>query len=133
MRNADLKLKEVKCNFLKKHIQYLGHIVSGEGITPLPEKLDSIQKMLPPKTPKEVKQFLGLIGHYRKFVPRFSDLARPLNALTRKNVEFEWTPICQESFDLLKASLMTEPILTYLDSNLPYVLFTDASMLGIMF
>ena len=51
LRNADLKLKEVKCNFLKKHIQYLGHIVSGEGITPLPEKLDSIQKMLPPKTP----------------------------------------------------------------------------------
>ena len=75
LRSADLKLKEVKCNFLKKHIQYLGHIVSGEGITPLPEKLDSIQKMLPPKTPKEVKQFLGLIGYYRKFVPRFSDLA----------------------------------------------------------
>ena len=74
LRSADLKLKEVKCNFLKKHIQYLGHIVS-EGITPLPKKLDSIQKMLPPKTPKEVKQFLGLIGYYRKFVPRFSDLA----------------------------------------------------------
>ena len=127
LQAADLKLKEVKCNFLKKHIQYLGHIVSGEGITPLPEKLDSIQKMLPPKTPKEVKQFLGLIGYYRKFVPRFSDLARPLNALTRKNVEFEWTQICQESFDLLKTSLMTEPILTYPDPNHPYVLFTDAS------
>ena len=75
LRSADLILKEVKCNFLKKHIQYLGHIVSGEGITPLPEKLDSILKMLPPKTPKEVKQFLGLIGYYRKFVPRYSDLA----------------------------------------------------------
>ena len=98
LRSADLRLKEVKCNFLKKHIQYLGHIASGEGITPLPEKLDSIQKMLPPKTSKEVKQFLGLIGYYRKFVPRFSDLTRPLNALTRKNVEFEWTPVCQESF-----------------------------------
>ena len=110
LQGADLKLKEVKRNFLKKHIQYLGHIVSGEGITPLPEKLDSIQKMLPPKTLKEVKQFLGLIGYYRKFIPRFSDLPRPLNALTRKNVEFEWTQICQESFDLLKASLMIEPI-----------------------
>ena len=105
----------------------MGHIVSGEGITPLPEKLDSIQKMLPPKTPKKVKQFLGLIGNYRKFVSRFSDLARPLNALTRKDMEFEWTLVCQESFDLLKASLMTEPILTYSDPNLPYVLFTDAS------
>ena len=75
LREADLKLKEVKCNFLKKHIQYLGHIISGKGITPLPEKLESIQKILPPKTPKEVKQFLGLIGYYCKFVPRFSDLA----------------------------------------------------------
>ena len=63
LQNAELKLKEVKCNFLKKQIQYLGHIVSGEGITPLPEKHDSIQKMLPPKTPKEIKQFLGLIGY----------------------------------------------------------------------
>ena len=82
LRSADLKLKEVKCNFLKKHIQYLGHIISGEGIAPVPEKLESIQKMLPPQNPKEVKQFLGLIGYYRKFVPQFSDLARPLNALT---------------------------------------------------
>ena len=127
LREADLKLKEVKCNFLKKHIQYLGHIVSGKGITPMPEKLECIKEMPPPKTPKEVKQFFGLIGYYWKFMPRFSDLARPLNALTRKDVPFEWTPICQESFELLKASLMTELILTYPDPNHPYVLFTDAS------
>ena len=112
---------------MKKHIQYLGHIISGKGITPLPEKLESIQKILPPKTPKEVKQFLGPIGYYCKFVPRFSDLAQPLNTLTRKNVAFEWTPVCQESFEMLKTSLMTEPILTYPDPSLPYVLFTDAS------
>ena len=60
-------------------------------------------------------------------MPRFSDLARPLNALTRKNISFEWNPVCQESFELLKASIMTEPILAYPDPNLPYVLFTDAS------
>ena len=89
LRAANLKLKEIKCIFLKKHIQYLRHIMLGEGITPLPEKLNSIQKMLPPKTPKEIKQFLGLIGYYRKFGPRFSDLARPLNALTRKNTDFK--------------------------------------------
>ena len=103
----------------------------------MPEKLVCIKEMPPSKTPKEVKQFLGLIGYYRKFMPRFSDLARALNALTRKNVPFEWTPICQESFKLLKTSLMIEPILTYPDPNLPseiikikinnYVLFTDAS------
>ena len=93
----------------------------------MPEKLACIQEMPPPKTPKEVKQFLGLIGYYRKFIPRFSDLAQPFNALTRKNVSFEWTPICQECFESLKISLMTEPILTYPDPNLPYMLFTDAS------
>ena len=107
LRKADLKLKEVKCNFLKKHIQYMEHIVSGEGITPVPEKLESIQNIQPPKTPKEVKQFLGLIGYYQKFVPRFSDLAQPLNGLTRMNITFEWAPICKESFELLKNSLMT--------------------------
>ena len=127
LREVDLKLKEVKCNFLKKHIQYLGHIISGKGITPLPEKLESILKILPPKTQKEVKQFLGFIGYYCKFVPRFSDLAQPSNALTRKNIAFEWTPVCQESFEMLKTSHMTEPILTYPDPSLPYVLFTDAS------
>ena len=127
LREADLKLKEVKCNFLKKHIQYLGHIVSGKGITPVPEKLACIKNMPPPKTAKEVKQFLGLIGYYQKFMPRFSDLARPLNMLTRKDVPFEWTPICQKLFELLKTSLMTEPILKCPDPNHPYVLFTDAS------
>ena len=60
----------------------------------MPEKLACIKERPPPKTPKEVKQFPGLIGYYRKFVPRFSDLARPLNTLTRKNVSFEWTPVC---------------------------------------
>ena len=107
-------------------MQYLRHIVS-EGITPLPEKLSSIKKVLPPKSPKEIKQFLGLIGYYRKFVPRFSDLAGPLNALTRKNTKFKWTQKCQESFEFLNTSLMTDPILIYPDPNLPYVLFMDAS------
>ena len=67
LRVAGLKLEESKCNLLKKHIQYLGQIVSGEGITPLPEKkLSSIRRMLPSQTPKEVKQFLGHVGYYRK-------------------------------------------------------------------
>ena len=93
LREADLKLKEIKCFFLKKHIQYLGHVMSGKGITPLPEKLGSIQKILPPKTTKEVKQFLGLIGYYPKFVPRFSDLAWVLNALIRKKCRI-WVDPC---------------------------------------
>ena len=67
----------------------------GEGITPLLEKLNSTREDVNHlRTPKEIKHFLGLIGYYRKFVPRFSDLARPLNALTRKDVEFKWMPKC---------------------------------------
>ena len=56
-----------------QHVQYLGHLISGEGIEPVPEKFDSRKNMLAPRTPKEVKQFLGLIGYYRKFIPKFSD------------------------------------------------------------
>ena len=63
-------------------MQYLRHLISGEGIKPLPEKLESIKEMTPPTIPKEVKQFLGLIGYYGKFVPRFADIARPLTNLT---------------------------------------------------
>ena len=85
---VDLRLEMEKCSFLKKHIQYLGHIVSGNRIKPVPEKLSSIQQMPHPYTLKEVKQFLGLVDFYRKFIPRYADIARPLNALTRKDTEF---------------------------------------------
>ena len=124
---VDLKLKMEKCSFLKKHIQYLGHIVSGDGIRPVPEKLNSIQNMPHPYTSTEVKQFLGLVGYYRKFIQRYADIARPLNALTRKDVEFVWDDICQRSFNLLKAKVSEEPVLVYPDPSKPYVLFTDAS------
>ena len=82
LRHFDLKMKQQKSSFFKKHIQYLGHLVSEQGFEPLPEKLEAIHKMPHPKTPKEVKQFLGLIGYYRKFILRFSDLSRPLTRLT---------------------------------------------------
>ena len=127
LREADLKLKKEKCNFLKANIQYLGHLISGEGIKPVPEKLESIRKMPSPTTPKEVKQFLGLIGYYRKFVPRFADIARPLTSLTKKNFEFKWTEKCQTSFELLKEALMEQPILKYPDPERLYILYTDAS------
>ena len=70
-----------------------------------------------PYTLKEVKQFLGLVGYYRKFIPRYADIARPLNALTRKDTEFVWTDICQKSFDLLKAMVSKEPILVSWPEN----------------
>ena len=124
---ANLKLKKEKCNFIKANIQYLGHIILGERITLVPEKLESLENIPPPQNPKEVKQFLGLAGYYRKFVPQFADITHPLNALTRKGVEFIWTEVCQESFKLLKQKLLEKLILVYPDPNKPYVLFTDAS------
>ena len=83
--------------------------------------------MPPPTTPKEVKQFLGLIGYYRKFVPRFADVARPLTNLTRLDQPFQWSDKCQASFELLKEALIKEPILRFPDPNKPYTLYTDAS------
>ena len=127
LREADLKLKNSKCNYFKTHVQYLGHLVSGKGIRPLPEKLDSIKKMPAPTTPKEIKQFLGLVGYYRKFIPRFADIARPMTNLTKQDIPFEWTVQCLAAFELLKEAIITSPILKYPDPNNGYTLFTDAS------
>ena len=127
LKAAGLKLKLEKCCFFKKHIQYLGHLISADGIQPLPEKLESIAKMPAPKTPKEVKQFLGLVGYYRKFVPRFADISRVLTHLTKKDVEFKWTVECENCFQILKGSLQEAPILRYPDPEASYTLYTDAS------
>ena len=130
LKHFDLKMKRQKSSFFKKHLQYLGHLVSEKGFEPLPEKLEAIRTMPHPKTPKEVKQFLGLIGYYRKFVPRFSDLSRPLTCLTRHDAKFEWTQQCQKSFDHLRDLLMQYPILRYPDPKRGYTVFTDASGIG---
>ena len=78
----------------------------------------------------EIKQFLGLTGYYRKFVPRFADILRPLTTLTKKDKKFEWTRAYQKSFDLLKETLCGEPVLEYADTSKPYTLYTDASKFG---
>jgi hypothetical protein len=127
LSKARLKLKKSKCEFYKEHIQYLGHLISGKGIEPVPAKLVSISEMPAPTTPTEIKQFLGLVGYYRKFVARFSDIARPLTALTRHDVDFIWTEQCQSAFEFLKDQLIQAPILKYPDPEKPYVLYTDAS------
>ena len=127
LKTAGLKLKLEKCCFFKKHIQYLGHLISADGIQPLPEKLESIAKMPAPKNPKEVKQFLGLVGYYRKFVPRFADISRVLTHLMKKDVEFKWTPECKNCFQILKEFLQHAPILRYPDPQASYTLYTDAS------
>ena len=78
LKEVGLKLKRSKCSFMKLHIEYLGHLISEKGIEPMPDELTAIKEMPAPRSPKEIKQFLGLVGYYRKFIPRFSDLAKPL-------------------------------------------------------
>ena len=125
-----LKMKHEKCSFFKKHIQYLGHLVSEKGFELLPEKLESIRKMPAPRTAKEVKQFLGLIGYYQKFVQRFADISRPLTKLTHHNVVFEWTDQCSKAFNHFRELLMESQILRYPDPKQGYILYTDASGIG---
>ena len=83
-----------------------------------------------PNSAKEIKQFLGLTGYYRKFVPRFADISRPLTTLTKKDAKFEWTSACQKSFELLKEALCGDPVLKYADTSKLYTLYTDASKYG---
>ena len=127
---AGLKMKCSKCDFFKSEIHYLGHLISPEGISPLPNKLDSIKHMPVLNSVKEIKQFLGLTGYYRKFVPRFADISRPLTTLTKKDTKFERTPACQKSFKLLKETLCGKPVLKYADTSKPYTLYTDTSKFG---
>ena len=127
---AGLKMKHSKCDFFKSEIHYLGHLISPEGISLLPNKLDSIRHMSVPNSAKEIKQFLGLTGYYRKFVPRFAHISRPLTTLTKKDTKFEWTSACQKSLKLLKEALCGEPVLKYADTSKPYTLYTDAGKYG---
>ena len=82
------------------------------------------------RTAKEVKQFLGLIGYYRKFVPRFVDTSRPLTKITHHNVTFEWTDQCAKVFNHLRKLLMEYPILRYPNPTQGYILYTDANGIG---
>ena len=94
------------------------------------DKLDSIRDMPTPCNSKEVKQFLGLIGYYRKFVPCFAAISRPLSKLTCKDKVFEWTKECEKAFATLKEKLCAQPILQYADTTKGYTLYTDASKYG---
>ena len=127
LRSAKLSMKLSKCHFFSKKIQYLGHILSTKGICPLPATTQTIQKMHPPTTPKHVCAFLGLVGYYRKFIKKFTKIAKPLNLLTRQQVKFEWSPEHQQAFMKLKDSVIQAPILFYPSPSKKYIVYTDAS------
>ena len=113
--------------FFQKPHTISGTLILADGIKPLPEKLESIAKMPAPINPKEVKQFLGLVGYYRKFVPRFADISRVLIHLTKIDMEFKWMLEFENFFQILKEFLQQAPILRYPDPQASYTLYTDAS------
>lgn len=114
-RKANLKLNPQKCRFCCSEVEYLGHIVTRSGVKPNVRNLKAVKEFPVPTTLKELRQFLGLESHYRRFVKSFAMIAQPLYALTRKDVPFHWTAACDSAFDYLKTCLTTAPILSYPD------------------
>jgi len=105
--------------------------VSAEGVRTDPNKLKAVLEYPVPTNVKALRSFLGLASYCRKFILHFSHIATPLHALTKKNVEFNWTPLCQEAFKNLRRLLASSLVLAYPDFHLPYILETDASGLGL--
>ena len=101
-REAGIKLKMSKCEFLKNEVESLGHLVSGQGISPMRQKIKPITDLAPTTNITEARHMVGLKGYYRKLFPIFSDMIRPLNELTKKNIPFKWTRQCQKSLDYIK-------------------------------
>jgi len=127
LREANLKLQPDKCEFLRKEVAYLGHIISEEGVKPDPHKIKAVINFPAPRNPKNIKQFLGLVGYYRRFIPQFSKIAKPLTDLLKKNRPFKWELSQTNAFNILRESLCSEPILQYPDFTQPFILTTDAS------
>lgn len=127
LRKAKLQLQPDKCEFLRTEVIYLGHVIGGEGIKPDPEKVNTVKNFPTPKNAKNITQFLGLAGYYRRFIPNFSKIAKPLTNLLKKDEAFVWGTAQSQAFDTLRDMLCREPILQYPDFTKPFVATTDAS------
>ena len=103
-------MKPSKCQLFRDEVAFLGHIILREGIRTDHSKVAAVQNWKTPTTAQEVRQFLGLLGYYRNYVPRFAAIARPLHQLTERGREFKWTTECIHAFDELKSRLLTAPI-----------------------
>lgn len=117
--------------FFNKDLEYLRHIVSQEGVKPLPINLLAIEKMKAPSNIIKLHSFLGLVRFYQRFIPAFADLAQALFKLLKKDASFKWTDSCERSFKYLKTSLMTTPLLKYSNHSTPFILFTKASLFSV--
>jgi len=128
---AGFKLNLEKCDFAVSNFRFLGYRVTPQGFLPDPEKVKSIEEMLPPKNQKGVRRFLGAAGFFRKFVPKYAKIAAPLTRLTRKDVRFVWGPDQRDAFIKLKDLLITAPVLAKPDFEKIFELHTDASQVAI--
>lgn len=131
LRKNNLKININKCQFLQKQIQYLGHIISDEGIKPDTSKIHAVRDYPVPQDATEVRRFLGLAGYYRKFILNFAGIVSPLLELLKKNTPFVWNAIRDDAFKKLKNCLITSPILQYPDFQKPFYLTCDASDIAI--
>jgi len=131
LRAANLKLKPSKCFLCQRSVEFLGHVVSEEGLAMQPSKVKPINEWTACRDVSEVRAFMGLSSYYRRFIKDFSTIAAPLYNLTRKESEFCWTNECQQAFDELKKRLVEEPVLALPSDDGTYVLDTDASDFGL--
>ena len=131
LREHQLYAKKEKCEFWMTEVKFLGHIISGDGISVDPSKVEAILKWERPKNVPEIRSFLGLAGYYQRFVQDFSKLAAPLTNLTKKDVPFIWDNSCESVFQELKSRLTSAPILIVPDQDQVYDVYTDASHQGL--
>lgn len=128
LREHKLFFKFFECEFWLKSIAFLGHIVSGEGISINPEKVRIMVDWPRPTNVSKVRSFLRLARLYRKFVKGFSQIASPLSKLTRKDVKLDWTDDCEQSFLELKRWLTIEHVLTIPSGTKGFQIYSDASL-----
>ena len=120
-----------KCDFYRDRIQYLGHIISEEGILVDPEKIEAIMNWPTARNVTDVRSFMGLAGYYRIFIEGFSKVACAITSLQKKGTEFEWTSRCEESFQQLKSLLTSAPVLKVANPKKYFVVCTDACGKGL--
>ena len=126
-----LRLKIDKCHFFMIEMNYLGFVVSRNGIHTDPQKVKAIKEFPIPNDVTSVRSFLGVTGYYRKFVPNYANISRPLYNLITKSKSFEWTDECNNAFNVLKDKLICSPILSFPNFRLFFILTTDASKQGL--
>ncbi|KAD2805410.1 hypothetical protein E3N88_38787 [Mikania micrantha] len=131
LKEEKLYAKFSKCEFWLKEVQFLGHVVNSEGIHVDPAKIEAIKDWDTPKTPTEIRSFLGLAGYYRRFISNFSKIALPLTKLTQKSEPFIWEQKQEEAFQTLKQKLCDAPILSLPDGCDDFVVYCDASHQGL--